>query len=303
MIPRIIALLAPLAFLPLHGVAAQAASGPTLMDPPLDTLHPPSQVELTIPSHGVPLNGFLYLPQGAGRHRVVVMLHGYPGVEKNLDLAQALRRAGFAVLYFDYRGSWGTGGTFSYANALADAAAALAWVRSPAIAARFRLDDGRVALVGHSFGGWLAIMTLAADPRPLCVAVFAPFNRPAEARLWASQPRQRAAMIANLQATTDPQSGPIRARAEDLVRELEAHARTWDLVGQAALVRDRPLLLVTGKRDTPHMAIRGALLPVLRQAGASHVRDVVFDDDHAFSAHRIASAELVVDWLARDCGP
>ena len=38
----------------------------------------------------------IVLAAGAGTHPVVVFLHGYPGNERNLDLAQAVRRAGFA---------------------------------------------------------------------------------------------------------------------------------------------------------------------------------------------------------------
>ena len=33
-------------------------------------------------------------------------LHGYPGHEKNLDLAQSLRRTGFSSVIFFYRGCW-----------------------------------------------------------------------------------------------------------------------------------------------------------------------------------------------------
>jgi hypothetical protein len=36
-------------------------------------------------------------------------LHGFPGNERNFDVAQALRRAGYAALVFHYRGSWGVG--------------------------------------------------------------------------------------------------------------------------------------------------------------------------------------------------
>ena len=37
----------------------------------------------------------LMWPQGLGPHPVVIMLHGFPGNEKNLDLAQSIRRAGW----------------------------------------------------------------------------------------------------------------------------------------------------------------------------------------------------------------
>ncbi|HEX8906273.1 MAG TPA: hypothetical protein VF771_15600, partial [Longimicrobiaceae bacterium] len=59
-------------------------------DPPRDPRNPPGMEELKIPSHGTGMNGLIYLAQGAGPHPVVVFLHGYPGNERNLDLAQAV---------------------------------------------------------------------------------------------------------------------------------------------------------------------------------------------------------------------
>jgi pimeloyl-ACP methyl ester carboxylesterase len=72
-------------------------------------------------------------------------------------LTPAVRRAGYTVLYFDYRGNWGSGGTFSRSHALEDVASALVWVRFPfpAVAREFGIDTTRIALVGHSMGGWL----------------------------------------------------------------------------------------------------------------------------------------------------
>src|ERR1700738_3458057 len=107
-------------------VSAQSLEG-THRPSPL----PASMEEIAILSHGARLNGLIYLSSGAHPHPVVIFLHGYPGNERNLDLAQAVRRAGYQALFIDYRGNWGSGGTFSFANALEDTRAVLAWVRAP----------------------------------------------------------------------------------------------------------------------------------------------------------------------------
>jgi hypothetical protein len=52
---------------------------------------------LHIPTHGVAINGLAYLPSGPGAHPVLLICHGLPGNEKNLDLAQAVRRAGWVA--------------------------------------------------------------------------------------------------------------------------------------------------------------------------------------------------------------
>ena len=72
------------------------------------------------------MNALLFVAGGKGPHPTVILMHGLPGNERNLDLAQAIRRAGWDVLTFTYRGAWGSPGDFSIANSMEDTAAALA---------------------------------------------------------------------------------------------------------------------------------------------------------------------------------
>ena len=63
--------------------------------------------ELIIPSETSLLAGFMYRANGSQKHPTMLLLHGFPGNERNLDIAQFVRSKGWNVLYFDYRGSWG----------------------------------------------------------------------------------------------------------------------------------------------------------------------------------------------------
>src|SRR6202021_1166441 len=122
-------------------------------DPTPDQHFPASSVVLHVPSHGVAINGLGYLPAGAGPHPVFILLHGLPGNEKNLDLAQAVRRAGWIAVTFNYRGSWGSPGKFSFEGNLEDTEAVLAYLRDPKTATSLHLDPRRIVLAGHSMGG------------------------------------------------------------------------------------------------------------------------------------------------------
>src|SRR6201989_2642904 len=99
---------------------ALAAPSAITTDPPPDKAHPATMTYVRIPSHGALLNGVLYTASGASAHPTVMLFHGLPGNEQNLDLAQALRRAGFTVLTMHYRGSWGSPGSFSFAHCAED---------------------------------------------------------------------------------------------------------------------------------------------------------------------------------------
>jgi uncharacterized protein len=297
------AVAAALAALALPGAALGGERDAVRSDPPLALRPQASMEEIGIQSHDVRLNGLMYLPAGPGTHPLVIFLHGYPGNERNLDLAQAVRRAGYNALFLDYRGVFGTGGTFSFEHAREDAAAVLAWARTPESVAKYRIDPARIAVVGHSFAGWLALTTVAQQPAQVCVAAIAAWNPGWVASRFAQHPEELADVLGYYRQTTDPVSGPIHANADDLVREMSAHAQEWNYVTHAAALKDHALLLVAGTRDTLDEGIEreSELLGAIRNAGGKRARIVSFADDETFSSFRLALADALIAWLGTDC--
>jgi len=286
----------------LAGATIAVAQGdPVSLDPPLvDREHPPAMLETGFDSHGSRLNAILYLAQGAGPHPTVVLLHGYPGNEKNLDLAQVLRRAGINVLFFHYRGSWGSEGTYSFGHCLEDVESALAFLRSEESRAERRVDPRRIALVGHSLGGFLALETAVHEASIRCTASIAGVNLGARGKTVAAHPELREAFIAGLDAGTGPLAG---ARGTALLEEVIENADSWDLVAQAPVLAQRHLLLIGGYRDTvvPLANNQEPLVEALRALDAPHVSELVLDADHAFSSSRIVLARALLAWLEGEC--
>lgn len=279
----------------LAPIAAAAQVDPVRADLPRDAANPPGMEELSIPSHGARMNGFIYLAQGKGPHPLAIFLHGYPGNERNLDLAQTVRRAGWNALYFDYRGNWGSGGTFGFQNALDDVGAAIDWARENQ--ARFGIDPSRIVVVGHSMGAWLSLQTAARDPRVTCTAALDAWNLGAAGR--AARANANDPTAAYFRQTTNPESGPIRADPEAMVREVIDHADGWDYLTLAPALKGKAVYLAASTRDAE--AMRATLTQRLTAAGAAHVRSTHYTDDHGFSAHRIALAQDLVQWLRTDC--
>jgi pimeloyl-ACP methyl ester carboxylesterase len=269
-------------------------------DPSPGIQPPASMQEVAIQSHGSRMNGIAYLAAGEGDHPLVIFFHGYPGNERNLDLAQAVRRAGYQALYVDFRGMWGSGGTFSFANGLEDANAILAWVRRPEIAAKYHFDTRRIAVVGHSFGGWLALMTAAHEPPSVCIAGLAAWNIGLAAQRFGQHPEERTSNRDYFRVTTAP-GGPVHAG--DLLSEMITHARDYDYFAQAPSFGDRAVLLIGATRDSPDedVAVHQRMGAAFRKAGGTHVTVKQFEDDHPFSNHRLALADLLTSWLKTDC--
>jgi uncharacterized protein len=309
MMPRLRHLLLPLVTAvgcQVPGSSDQAAGrrdspryDPVTMDPPtVDSAHRPRMAEIAFRSAGERLNGLLYVAAGAGPHPVVVLLHGNPGNERNLDVAQALRRAGYTTLYFDYRGNWGSGGNFSRTHALEDVAAALAWVRSPVVARQFTIDTTRVALVGHSMGGWMALMSAARDPKVACVGALDSRNVGAYGRQLQRDRAAESTLVAANDSLTAP-GAPYRVvgGGAGLVAEMKANAERWDVTGHARALSDRAILLVY----STFKAEQDSLVAALGRVGARRVTALAWPTDHSFSDRRITLAATIVDWLRSSC--
>ncbi|HEX3197184.1 MAG TPA: alpha/beta fold hydrolase [Propionibacteriaceae bacterium] len=263
----------------------------------VDTDYPPSMRVVQIPSGGVRLNGVLYLAQGRGRHPTVVFLHGFPGDEKNLDLAQAVRRAGFNTLVFYYRGAWGSPGTYSYSHVLEDASAVLTWLREPAAADSMRVDAGRLILVGHSLGGFAALYTAATDDRVAAVAAVAPVDLGSRGAVmrdsvaFAKGAERRGAQLSALRGTS----------GEELSREAVTHADQWSLQRYANVLAQKRILLLAATKDNA-VELSEVFEPLsarLRAEGAQKLTTITLPSDHLFSSARIRLAKTLITWLCR----
>lgn len=95
-------------------------------------------------------------------HPTLLLLHGFPGNEKNLDIAQALRKHGWNVIYFDYRGSWGSQGNFSFRHCVEDVENVVGFCKR--YADSLHIDTSNIALFGHSMGGWICLQALRRLP-------------------------------------------------------------------------------------------------------------------------------------------
>jgi uncharacterized protein len=283
--------------------AFRAQTDPVRADQRLTQAPPASLETFSIQSNGDRINGFLYLAAGEELHPIVIFLHGLAGYERNADLAQVVRRAGYDAIMIDYRGNWGSGGTFSHGNGLQDALALLAWVRMPETIAKYRLDASRIAIVGHSYGGWVALFTASHEPPTTCIAALAAWNAGWLGNAFRTDPKLRADYLDDFHDSTDTHGGPVNARSDDLMNELSTHAADWDYVSQVPSLRNRSVLLVGGTLDYPESGAQRHkdLADAIHAAGGNSVTLVIYKDVHEFDSHRIALGDALMRWLSTDC--
>ena len=222
---------------------AQTLPAAVARDPAPDKAHPAAMLAEPIPSHGDNLNAVFYAASGAGPHPTVLLLHGLPGNEQNLDLAQAMRRDGWNVLTLHYRGSWGSPGDFSFIHCIEDAASALAWLRDPASPVADRVDPQRIVVIGHSLGGFVAGWTGGHDGGVIATATISAANiGPTIGGL----PRGTAAKVVDDNIGTTAGMHTLAGTSPDaLGEEAIQGVQTLDFTAGAATLARHPLLLVT----------------------------------------------------------
>ncbi len=276
----------------LYSVAAPAiASVPdaVVADPPRDAKFPARMEVIHVPSGGVQINGVVYVASGERPHPAFVFFHGLPGNEKNLDLAQAVRRAGWTVVTVNYRGSWGSPGNFRFAQNLEDAQATLAFIRSPENAKRLAIDPARVVLGGHSMGGWVSAETLAHDSH-LLGAVIISAGDFGSIGLRAQQ--NRPAVTADMNDNRESLAG---VTGESMADELAGHAKDWSFKTLAPELVHRNLLVLYSNDFVKADSVE--LIKDVKAAGGTTIAEHYVDTDHSWSDHRIALESLVINWL------
>ncbi len=262
----------------------------------IDKQHPPSFYEVFIPIDNVQLTGFILTANGKGPHPTMVLVHGLPGNEKNLDVAQSLRRAGFNILFFHYRGSWGSEGDYSFLTLHKDVLAALDFLRKNA--AKYKVDINHLSVAGHSFGGYAVLRAASIDKHLSCAIGISAANP---------------AMIASSERVNNDFNNSIGGYIDKLfmlrnfsgkqaTKELLQQANKMDTRKFAKGLKGKQVLLVVGSEDT-------VVPPIVQQKNVDQytkendlkVTAITIPGDHAFSVSRIKLQQVIVDWSKQNC--
>ena len=250
--------------------------------------------------HGILIRGkcgrllsVLYTAAGEGLHPTVILLHGIPGCERNLDLAQALRRAGFHVMTFHYSGSWGSDGSYSLMHDLEDAETVLDFILQDA---RYGFDKQHIYAVGHSLGGFVCGQLSARRAEIKGAALLMPCDIGQLPQIAQDHP----AAYGMIRDVLDDSAGWLTGTSgEALLQEVFAHSADFALENLSEKLKSKPVLCIGGTLDiyTPPQTHCGSLARAIRCAGGAAFQEIDFPTDHFFADYRLTVAKTVIAFL------
>ena len=231
--------------------------------------------KVEVPGHGVTLGGYFFKPQaGQPPHPALVLLHGFAGHAHNLvGLGRRAAANGYATLALSLRGWLGSEGESDQGlRQPLDILAAIDW-----LANRPMVDRRRIALVGASMGGQVALLAAAHKPAIAAVAAYFP---PTDLMRWY---KAVPAMRDYLDDLCGPEGLPVRS---PILRVAQI---------------DVPVLLIHGEKDeNVPVDQTTAMAEALRNHGKEVETLVLPGATHFFSEQEYATAlRKLFDFLRR----
>lgn len=268
---------------------------PFTQDPVFDETYPADQSSFSTDSDGSLINGLIEIAQGKEPHACIIMLHGFPGNEKNIDLAQFFRRAGFCVVLFSYRGCWGSKGTYSYKHCMEDTLAIVSYVKSNAQS--YRIDPNNITLFGHSLGAFIALYSAFKSPE---------ITRVISISGWFLHLMTKAIEIDSTHKKViyvdviDSSMNPLEGTSPEMLKEEIKNIDSWGFKDFYSTLATKKLCFVAGLKDNivPVEHYEYPLIKEIEKFKPGNLTRKVFDNaTHSYSDHRIRLAKFLLDWL------
>ena len=255
--------------------------------------HRPDMHGILIPGKRGRLLSVLYTAAGEGVHPTVLLLHGIPGCERNFDLAQSLRRAGFHVMTFHYSGSWGSDGSYSLANDLEDTNTVLDFVLQDR---KYGFDKQHIYAVGHSLGGFVCGQLSAHRHEIKGAVLLMPCDIGRLPLIAQEDPASWQTIQEVLEDSAQWLSG---TSGEALLQEALDSSETFRLENAAEALAQKPVLCIGGTLDiyTPPVLHCEPLAHAVQEAGGTSIQTVSYPTDHFFADYRLTVAETVTTFL------
>lgn len=240
------------------------------------------------------LRGGIFIPSVAAERRLPGLIYcsGFPGNDKTSSkITKALSGEGYIVLWFNYKGIRDSEGELDFVSQVDDLKAAIDYLKS-----REEVSDV-IAVIGHCYGGRVAIRVAAEDQRVKAIAVWDTIGD-VRGQVETLSFRITWKLYVALWARN------VRGveRMYDKVKEAAIKLNPIDYVGR---ISPRPLLIIHRRKDIMVSVENAYEL----ERHASHPKELIIaegrmhtDTDSFFSAveRKNGAIRLTLNWLDKN---
>jgi pimeloyl-ACP methyl ester carboxylesterase len=253
-----------------------------------DTTSPASSTELFIPSGNSQIAGLIYSANGLQKHPTLLLLHGYPGNERNLDVAQVVRSHGWNVIYFDYRGSWGSQGKFSFKNCVEDVVNVVAFCNK--YQDSLKIDTSNIVLFGHSMGGWVCLKALQELPTVKKGFALSTWDIAKDFKNVSNEKEM-------LRIATDPNIAGkyfvLNTSLKDLYTPVIQNQTYFNLLNEGKSLADKQIIMIDEHEKNQQLADK------IKESNQSYFDYSVWQTDHSFTNKRVSLINKVLAFLEK----
>jgi len=259
-----------------------------LRDLEWDKASPAGSTELFIPSGNSLLAGFIYSANGVQKHPTLLLLHGYPGNERNLDMAQVVRSHGWNVIYFDYRGSWGSQGKFSFKNCVEDVINVVSFCEK--YQDSLHIDTSNIVLFGHSMGGWVCLKAIQQLPTIKKGFTLSTWNIGDDYKKVSTEKEM-------LRKAYEPNVGGnyfvLNTSLKELYTPVVQNQTYFNLVNDGKGLADKQIIMLDEHHGNKQIA------DTIKNANKSYFEYEVWQTDHPFTNKRVSLINKILTFLDR----
>lgn len=266
-------------------------------------------IDITINRNGVFLKGKFFIADGEGIFPTVILLHGFPGNEKDvLGIGNKLSNAGLNALTFTFSGTFQSQGEYSWQNSQNDIKAAYDFINQSDNIRKYKIDTSLIYIGGYSNGGGMALTYAANHTEIKAVFSIAGTDLGEFLDEYARNPEVQE-ILDNAYDRLSVPTGPVRFAKGGTLKEMEEMNfneinPTFHLKNCTSLLAQKDILLIGGWDDyfgsVENAVIDDFILPfyrALQKENAKNIKIVAFQDNHTFQKSREDIANVIIEWI------
>jgi pimeloyl-ACP methyl ester carboxylesterase len=195
-----------------------------------------------------------------------------------------MRRAGFNVIYFNYRGTWGSKGEFKFRNTIEDAAAVVNYLTDSLNRETLKVDTEKIAFIGHSMGAGIALISGLKDPRikgVFAISVFNPYTL-----LQGKNAEGNLIGLKEYLLTLGMQNCDPNQFLNDILDDIDQYN-----IEKMIAISKKPIMVIDEHMNNSTFT---------KYNKSKTFQYKIWNTDHAFSNRRIALTKEIVNWMNKN---